>query len=41
MRAAIGFIAQENPAAARRMRNLIEFATLPLAEHPVTIGDGR
>jgi toxin ParE1/3/4 len=30
----IGFIAQDSPAAARRMKDLIEAATIPLAEHP-------
>ncbi|HVW51433.1 MAG TPA: type II toxin-antitoxin system RelE/ParE family toxin [Trinickia sp.] len=30
----IGFIARENPAAARRLRELIDAATIPLAEHP-------
>ncbi|MGN6084707.1 type II toxin-antitoxin system RelE/ParE family toxin [Trinickia sp.] len=30
----IGFIARSNPAAARRMRDLIDAATIPLAEHP-------
>lgn len=30
----IGFIAQNNPAAARRMKELIDAATIPLAEHP-------
>lgn len=30
----IGFIARENPAAARRLKELIDAATSPLAEHP-------
>jgi toxin ParE1/3/4 len=30
----IGFIAQNNPTAARRVKNMIDAATVPLAEHP-------
>lgn len=30
----VGFIARENPAAARRLRELIDAATIPLAKHP-------
>jgi toxin ParE1/3/4 len=36
----IGFIAQKNPAAARRMKALIEAATLPAAEHPYLFRSG-
>ncbi len=32
--AIIRFIANENPPAARRMRELIETSVLPAAEHP-------
>jgi toxin ParE1/3/4 len=39
--AIIGFIAQENPTAARRMKSLIEDAVLPLAEHPYLFRAGR
>jgi toxin ParE1/3/4 len=30
----LGFIARRNPTAARRMKELIDVATTPLAEHP-------
>jgi addiction module RelE/StbE family toxin len=30
----VRFIANENPSAARRIRNLIEASVLPAAEHP-------
>ncbi|MGD9887831.1 MAG: type II toxin-antitoxin system RelE/ParE family toxin [Halothiobacillaceae bacterium] len=30
----VRFIAQENPQAARRLKNLLESAILPVAEHP-------
>jgi toxin ParE1/3/4 len=32
--AIVRFIANENPSAARRIRNLIEASVLPAAEHP-------
>ena len=37
----VAFIAQDNPAAARSMKSLIEAATLPLAEHPYLFRVGR
>lgn len=37
----VGFIAQHNPAAARRMMALIEAAVLPAAEHPYLFRSGR
>jgi toxin ParE1/3/4 len=37
----IGYIAERNPAAARRMRSLIEDAVLPLAQHPFLFRAGR
>lgn len=37
----IRFIADESPQAARRMRQLIESAVLPAAEHPYLYRTGR
>lgn len=37
----IRYIAGRNPAAARRMRRLIEDAVRPLAEHPFLFRAGR
>lgn len=37
----IRFIANDSPAAARRMRDLIEAAVLPAAEHPYLYRSGR
>jgi toxin ParE1/3/4 len=37
----IRFIANENPAAARRLREQIETAILPAAEHPYLYRSGR
>jgi toxin ParE1/3/4 len=37
----IGYIADRNPSAARRMKALIEAAVLPLAEHPYLFRVGR
>jgi toxin ParE1/3/4 len=37
----IRFIAEHNPAAARRMRAVIEDAVRPLAEHPELFRPGR
>jgi toxin ParE1/3/4 len=37
----IGFIAEHNPAAARRMATTIEAAVLPTAEHPYLFRAGR
>ena len=34
LRAIIRYIANENPAAARRMRSLLEASILPASEHP-------
>ena len=34
LRAIIRYIANENPAAARRMRGLLEASILPASEHP-------
>ena len=39
--AIIRFIANENPPAARRMRELIETSVLPAAEHPYLYRPGR
>ncbi|PMS23106.1 type II toxin-antitoxin system mRNA interferase toxin, RelE/StbE family [Trinickia dabaoshanensis] len=39
--AIIGFIAERNPSAARRIKSLIEYAVLPLAEHPNLFRAGR
>jgi toxin ParE1/3/4 len=39
--AIVGFIAQDNPAAARRIKSLIETSVLPLAEHPYLFRAGR
>ncbi len=39
--AIIGFIANENPPAARRMWELIETSVLPAAEHPYLYRPGR
>jgi len=33
----ITFIAAENPGAARRLKNRLEAAALPLAEHPTLL----
>jgi toxin ParE1/3/4 len=37
----INYIAERNPAAARRIRTLIEDAVLPLAKHPFLFRPGR
>ena len=37
----VAYIAERNPAAARRMRVLIEQAVLPLREHPYLFRPGR
>lgn len=37
----IRYIAHSNPAAARRMKSLIEEAILPTAEHPYLFRPGR
>lgn len=37
----IAFIADENPAAARRMKERLEAAVLPLSEHPYLYPRGR
>ncbi len=37
----VGYIAARNPAAARRMKALIEAAVLPLANHPFLFRPGR
>lgn len=37
----IGFIAQDNPAAARKLRAQIEASVLPTAEHPYVFRPGR
>lgn len=37
----IRYIAEENPAAARRMKSLIEVSILPTAEHPYLFRAGR
>jgi plasmid stabilization system protein ParE len=39
--AILGFIAEHNPAAARRIKNVIEDSVLPLAEHPYLFRTGR
>lgn len=39
--AIIGFIAEHNPSAARRIKSLIEDAVLPLAGHPYLSRTGR
>jgi toxin ParE1/3/4 len=39
--AIIGFIAEHNPSAARRIKSLIEDAVLPLAEHSYLFRTGR
>jgi len=37
----VAYIAERNPAAARRMRRLIEEAVLPSTEHPYLFRPGR
>lgn len=37
----IGYIANRNPGAARRMRDLFDAAILPLSEHPFLFRAGR
>lgn len=37
----VTFIAAENPSAARRLKNLLESAPLPLTEHPYLYPNGR
>lgn len=37
----IRYIAEENPAAARRMKSLVEASILPTAEHPYLFRAGR
>jgi toxin ParE1/3/4 len=37
----IGYIAERNPAAARRMKTVIEAAVVPLAKHPFLFRPGR
>ena len=37
----IGYIAERNPAAARRMRDLFDAAICPLSEHPFLFRPGR
>jgi toxin ParE1/3/4 len=37
----IGYIADRDPAAARRMKTLIESAVLPLPAHPMLFRTGR
>ncbi len=39
--AIVQHIAERNPLAARRMKDLIEAAVLPLAEHPYLYKSGR
>jgi toxin ParE1/3/4 len=39
--AILGFIAEHNPPAARRIKSLIEDSVLPLAEHPYLFRTGR
>jgi plasmid stabilization system protein ParE len=39
--AIITFIAGEDPGAARRLKNRLEAATLPLSEHPYLYPGGR
>lgn len=39
--AIITFIAWEDPSAARRLKNRLEAATLPLSEHPYLYPGGR
>lgn len=39
--AILGFIAEHNPAAARRIKSVIEHSVLPLAEHPYLFRTGR
>jgi len=39
--AIITFIAGEDPSAARRLKNRLEAATLPLSEHPYLYPGGR
>ena len=37
----VAYIADRNPAAARRIRQVIDEAVLPLAEHPYLFRSGR
>ncbi|HWK47479.1 MAG TPA: type II toxin-antitoxin system RelE/ParE family toxin [Stellaceae bacterium] len=37
----IGYIADRNPPAARRLKAAIEAAVLPLTEHPLIFRSGR
>jgi len=37
----VTFIAAENPSAARRLKNRLESAPLPLTEHPYLYPNGR
>ncbi|OAV63732.1 Toxin RelE2 [Bacteroidales bacterium Barb4] len=37
----VGFIAQDNPAAARKLKTQIEASVLPTAEHPYVFRPGR
>ena len=37
----IHYIAKDNPAAARRLKDMVEASVLPLAQHPYLYRSGR